>query len=117
MFFISRYYAIVTVTTVGYGDITPRTKAGRYATTYYIISVMLWVPSKVVYHGISELQVSRLMDTPPSPKDHFTKKGLTRRHNAEHVVIIGYYKEFLKRLLSEMKEDSSDCLKDTICNE
>ena len=49
----SIYYAIVTVTTVGYGDITPLTQEGRFATTYYIISVLFWLPSKV--------------GTPPSP--------------------------------------------------
>lgn len=41
------YYALVTLTTVGYGDITPQTRAGRFATTYYIVSVLFWLPSKV----------------------------------------------------------------------
>lgn len=41
---------------------------------------------------------------------------LSRPKNAEHVVIIGYYKEFLLRLLSELKEDSMEYLNDTLCS-
>ena len=43
----SLYFAFVTVTTVGYGDLTAQTQAGRFATTYYIVSVLFWLPSKV----------------------------------------------------------------------
>lgn len=46
-YFFIRYYAIVTVTTVGYGDITPKSRAGRFATTYYIVSLLFWLPTKV----------------------------------------------------------------------
>ena len=48
LLFSSSYYAFVTVTTVGYGDITPKTQAGRFATTYYIVSILFWLPSKVL---------------------------------------------------------------------
>lgn len=61
-------------------------------------------------------QLGRLISTPSAPKDHYTKKSLERRKNAEHIVIIGYYKEFLIRLISELKEGSNDYLKDTMCN-
>ena len=46
-YFFIRYYAIVTVTTVGYGDITPKSRAGRFAATYYIVSLLFWLPTKV----------------------------------------------------------------------
>ena len=49
-------------------------------------------------------QLGRLISTPSAPKDHYTKKSLERRKNAEHIVIIGYYKDFLIRLISELKE-------------
>ena len=39
--------AFVTVTTVGYGDLSAQTQAGRFATTYYIVSILFWLPSKV----------------------------------------------------------------------
>lgn len=55
------------------------------------------------------------MESPPAPWDHYTKKSLIRVHNAEHVVIVGYYKDFLKNLLSEMKKNSVDYLKNTMC--
>ena len=41
------YYSMVTIATIGYGDISPHTAAGRIATTYYIISILFWLPSKV----------------------------------------------------------------------
>ena len=43
----SLYFAFVTVTTVGYGDLSAQTQAGRFATTYYIVSILFWLPSKV----------------------------------------------------------------------
>ena len=38
-----------------------------------------------------------------------------KRAQAEHVVIIGYFKEILPLLISELKEGSSDYLQDTVC--
>ena len=52
---------------------------------------------------------------PAKPKDHFTQEQLVKRAQAEHVVIIGYFKEFLPLLISELKEGSSDYLQDTVC--
>lgn len=33
----SYYFSIITVTTVGYGDITPHTAAGKVFTTFYVL--------------------------------------------------------------------------------
>lgn len=51
----SIYFAIVTVTTVGYGDVTAKTQAGRFATTYYIVSILFWLPSKVSFTAGDEM--------------------------------------------------------------
>ena len=45
--FDAMYYSIITITTVGYGDIIPKTTAGRAATLYYITALLFWLPSKV----------------------------------------------------------------------
>lgn len=52
---------------------------------------------------------------PYKPKDRFTQEKLVKRAHAEHVVIIGYFKEILPLLISELKEGSSDYLQDTVC--
>lgn len=41
------YYAFVTLATIGYGDVTPHSAAGRLATLYYIVAVCFWLPNKV----------------------------------------------------------------------
>ena len=41
------YYAFVTLATIGYGDVTPHSSAGRLATLYYIVAVCFWLPNKV----------------------------------------------------------------------
>ena len=40
-----------------------------------------------------------------------------KRQNAEHVVIIGYFRELLPLLISELKEGSDDYLQDTVCGD
>lgn len=40
------YYAFVTLSTIGYGDVTPHSSAGRLATLYYIVAVCFWLPNK-----------------------------------------------------------------------
>ena len=52
---------------------------------------------------------------PAKPKDRFSQEQLVKRAHAEHVVIIGYFKEILPLLISELKEGSSDYLQDTVC--
>ena len=57
----------------------------------------------------------RLLSSPPTPRDRFTKDTMKKPSHVEHVVIVGYYQKFLPMLISEMKEESSDYLQDTIC--
>ena len=87
----SIYYAFVTVTTVGYGDITPLTQEGRFATTYYIISVLFWLPSKVGTiqppHAIAHasLQHSRQAQGPFQPRS--VGEAPERRARGDHRVL------------------------------
>lgn len=53
---ISLYWAVVTVATVGYGDIVPVTPAGRFVTTVVILFAMAWLPT------VTGLVVSTLLD-------------------------------------------------------
>ena len=57
----------------------------------------------------------RLLSSPPTPRDRFTKDIMKKPSHVEHVVIVGYYQKFLPMLISEMREESSDYLQDAIC--
>ena len=57
----------------------------------------------------------RLLSSPPTPRDRFTNETVKKPSHVEHVVIIGYFREFLPMLISEMREESSDYLQDAIC--
>ena len=46
-FFDAVYFSIITLTTVGYGDITPVTKYGRFVTLLIVISGIIFIPWQV----------------------------------------------------------------------
>ena len=46
-FLESIYFAIATITTIGYGDVTPHTTLGRLTTIIMMGFVAVWLPNKV----------------------------------------------------------------------
>ncbi|MCH2108537.1 MAG: ion transporter, partial [Polyangiaceae bacterium] len=65
---MSIYYAIVSITTVGFGDITPQTDLGRFLTMVLILSgyAVIAVPTGIVAADLSRAEIAA---TPrPSPQ-------------------------------------------------
>ena len=50
-FLESVYFAIATITTTGYGDVSPHTKLGRITTIIMMAFVAVWLPNKVEQIG------------------------------------------------------------------
>ncbi|KAH0478966.1 MAG: hypothetical protein KVP17_001390 [Porospora cf. gigantea B] len=63
------YFAIVTLSTVGYGDMSPQTGQGRVLCSIFIIMLILWIPNELSH--LSELN-QRRTTTIGQPPRHFS---------------------------------------------
>jgi hypothetical protein len=68
------YYMIVTSTTVGYGDITPKTDIGRFAAMTMISFAIITVPQ------MSNDLIAKINDQSPYARAHYYPKSSRARH-------------------------------------
>ncbi|RLN20643.1 hypothetical protein BBJ28_00012467 [Nothophytophthora sp. Chile5] len=87
------YFVFVTMSTVGYGDISPKTTAGQFFVMLIIVVIVTVIPR----------QVTRLMELSALQHDYMHSYSVRRRsvHNGGHVVVTGQVRlesvaEFLK---------------------
>ena len=71
-FFDAFYFVVVTMTTVGYGDVTPLSEAGRFMTVLMIFTGVLFIPWQ-----LSEL-IGQVVKTSTSVKQECINCNLTR---------------------------------------
>jgi len=67
-FFDALYFALTTLTTVGFGDITPVTSAGRVAVSAGILTGVLLIPTQLSALASSLLMVRQRAACVPTPR-------------------------------------------------
>lgn len=91
------YWMMVTASTVGYGDFSPTTVAGRYAVSLFVIPVGLSL------FGLAVGRIAAFI----SFQWHRGVKGLKTLHYQDHIVVIGWNGartlQLLRLLLREME--------------
>ncbi len=89
----SIYWAVVTVSTTGYGDIVPKTTIGRIASgTMMLFGIVIM---SLFTASISSILVSRKIQT---------QRGLMSIYVKNHLVICGYYPTLRNVILSLFRE-------------
>ncbi|KAE9146556.1 hypothetical protein PF001_g8566 [Phytophthora fragariae] len=76
------YFVFVTLSTVGYGDISPHTTAGQFFVIFIIVVVVTVIPR----------EITRLIELSALQHDYTHSYSLRRRsiHNGGHVVVTGH---------------------------
>ena len=84
------YWIIVTTSTVGYGDMSPETTAGKWATALFII------PAGLSLFGLTIAKIGLILS------DSLTKekRGLRLTNSTNHCVIIGWNNERTHKLIN-----------------
>lgn len=77
----SIYYATVTITTTGYGDITPVTSAAR------LLNAFLVTPLRI---GFLVLLVGTTLEVLANQGRHLWRVSRWRKHMHDHTVVVGY---------------------------
>ncbi len=92
------YWLMVTGSTVGYGDMSPTTDAGKYITSIFVIPFGLSIFALIVGRVAAWI----------SQQWHKGVKGLKAIHVSQHILVIGWHGErtmhLLKLLLRERNE-------------
>lgn len=95
------YWMVVTGSTVGYGDFSPATAAGKYVVAFYIIPVGLTIFAFVLGRAAAFV----------SEQWHKKARGLKPVHLTNHILLIGWNGErtmHLLRLLLREREYAGD---------
>lgn len=93
------YYVVVSISTVGYGDISPGTTLGRFAAMFIICFAIIFVPQQT-NELIEKMGILSV----------YARRIYTPRHNTKHVVICGdlrttFLREFFSELFHEDHEN------------
>jgi len=89
-YFISFYFIVVTIATVGYGDFAPKTWAGRTVIILLIIMALVLIP----YQATRLLEIVR-------KKNHPTVKSFKPQKGSGHVILISCSPETIYHFLQE----------------
>ncbi|WP_421078336.1 NAD-binding protein [Methanothermococcus sp. Ax23] len=93
-FLDSLYWTIISMTTIGYGDITPQTTYGRF------LAIAIALTGIGVYSTLASLMISYIVDT------NIAKfQGLLSMKKKDHIVIIGW-NEASKECLDELRANN-----------
>jgi voltage-gated potassium channel len=91
----SFYWSIVTLTTVGYGDVVPKTPAGRF---FSLVIMLLGIGTLAIFAGMFATFLIDLRAT-----------GYTRRlKKMKNIVLLCGYNEKIKNFLKEIDVESKD---------
>lgn len=93
------YYTVVTICTIGYGDISPLSTLGRFAAMFLILFAIIFVPQQ------SNELIEKMSILSVYARKHYKPLG-----NAKHVVICGdmkstFLEEFFRELFHEDHEN------------
>lgn len=93
------YYTVVTICTIGYGDISPFSTLGRFAAMFLILFAIIFVPQQ------SNELIEKMSILSVYARKHYKPLG-----NAKHVVICGemkstFLEEFFRELFHEDHEN------------
>ncbi|WP_459787785.1 ion channel [Alteriqipengyuania sp. 357] len=90
------YYYVTTATTVGYGDLSPQTEAGRTAAAILVLPGAIALFTAVLGKAVSDIG------------NHW-RRGLEGKGNysrrTDHIVIVGWQERATKRLIETLLED------------
>lgn len=64
----SLYFCVITLTTIGYGDITPKTQAGRLFTTFYVL-IGIGIFAAVINYLVKRAAMERIQKRQEKRKD------------------------------------------------
>lgn len=94
------YWLVVTASTVGYGDFSPTTTAGKIVTSVWVIPVGLSVFGLIIAR--TSVYVSKI--------SHLRRKGLYKVMQTKHTIIIGWNGPRTMRLIQllQHKDNRSD---------
>ncbi|WP_438863651.1 ion channel [Neptunicella sp.] len=95
------YWLMVTGSTVGYGDMSPTTDAGKYVTSIFIIPFGLSIFALIVGRAAAWI----------SQQWHKGVKGLKAIHVSQHILVIGWHGERTMHLLNLLLRERDEANK------
>jgi len=90
------YYYVVTATTVGYGDLSPATDAGRVLSAIFVVPGAIAIFTAVLGKAITD--ISSFLRRSHMGMGNFSKRK-------DHIVVVGWQGERTRRLIEDMLDD------------